>query len=525
MGSLGSEKFPTAMKFSGGVVRAEGLYQTTRCAMSGTRFASVMENMNLYRVVLSVAVVVCFAVGSSAEGLQPEGWDANLKLAEAEDTNPDPKIVEISLEARVSSLEIVPGVKTDAWTYNGGVPGPLIRVHRGDRLIVHFSNRLPHSTTVHWHGVQVPIEMDGVPGVSQPPVETGGSFTYDFVVPDAGLFWYHPHVMSAAQVGFGLYGALLVEDPSENLGIPDQLVMVLSDIAIEDKTGELHSPDSGGVLGALFGREGNHVLVNGRIRPTLSIRSGAPQRWRIVNSAKSRYFQLQLDNQQPFQLIGVDGGHLEYSVEKPLIVLAPGERVDVLIAPQVEAGKPLTLINIPFDRGFGSVEYRSSDDLIEFTGSSLPPVQAAVLPKVTRDIPALSAEGAKPVSIELITTNEHGVTAFDIKGGPFWKGTSIAASLGDMQLWTITNKAIWAHPIHLHGFFFQEVDDKGVPVSPRAWKDTIHVPADSTRRFLVKLDRPGSWMYHCHILDHAEAGLMSTVDVGNTETTALHHQH
>ncbi len=316
---------------------------------------------------MSVAVVVCFAVGSSAEGLQPEGWDANLKLAEAEDTNPDPKIVEINLEARVASLEIVPGVKTDAWTYNGGVPGPLIRVHRGDRLIVHFSNRLPHSTTVHWHGVQVPIEMDGVPGVSQPPVETGGSFTYDFVVPDAGLFWYHPHVMSAAQVGFGLYGALLVEDPSENLGIPDQLVMVLSDIAIEDKTGELHSPDSGGVLGALFGREGNHVLVNGRIRPTLAVRSGAPQRWRIVNSAKSRYFQLQLDNQQPFQLIGVDGGHLEYSVEKPLIVLAPGERVDVLIAPQVEAGKPLTLINIPFDRGFGSVEYRSSDDLIELT--------------------------------------------------------------------------------------------------------------------------------------------------------------
>jgi FtsP/CotA-like multicopper oxidase with cupredoxin domain len=390
---------------------------------------------------------------------------------------------------------------------------------------VHFSNRLPQPTTVHWHGVQVPIEMDGVPGVSQPPVEPGGTFTYDFIVPDAGLFWYHPHVMSAAQVGFGLYGALLVDDPSEQVDVADQLVLVLSDIAIEDN-GELQSPDSGGVLGALFGREGNHVLVNGRIRPTIPIRSGAPQRWRIVNSAKSRYFQLQLENQQPFQLIGVDGGHMEYSIEQPVIVLAPGERADVLVAPTLENGKGMTLINVPYNRGFGSVEFRSADELIAFAPSSLPSMAPPTFAKVTREIAPLSAEGAKPVNIELVTTKEHGVTAFDIQGGPFWRGTSIAASLGDKQIWTITNKAIWAHPIHLHGFFFQEVDEKGVPVTPRAWKDTIHVPADSTRRFLVKLDRPGSWMYHCHILDHAEAGLMSTVDVGNANTTSNeHHKH
>ncbi len=98
-------------------------------------------------------------------------------------------------------------------------------------------------------------------------------------------------------------------------------------------------------------------------------------------------------------------------------------------------------------------------------------------------------------------------------------------TVGETQLWTITNKAIWAHPIHLHGFFFQEVDEKGVPVSPRAWKDTIHVAVDATKRFLVKFDRPGSWMYHCHILDHAEAGLMSTVDVGDVPPPAAEHTH
>ncbi len=181
-------------------------------------------------------------------------------------------------------------------------------------IIVHFSNALPQSTTVHWHGMQVPIEMDGVPGASQPPVEPGGSFTYDFVVPDAGLFWYHPHVMSAAQVGFGLYGPLLVEDPDDPVKVADELVLVLSDIAM-DEDGTMHPADSGGILGALLGREGNHVLVNGRIRPTLTVRDGALQRWRIVNSAKSRYFELVLGDGQPFELIGVDGGHMEYSAQ------------------------------------------------------------------------------------------------------------------------------------------------------------------------------------------------------------------
>ncbi len=482
------------------------------------------ELRSIVTIPVLAALALCGASVAGAQDLQPPGWDANLQLVEAEDTNPAPGIVEINLEARVASLEIVPGVRTQAWTYNGGLPGPLIRVRRGDRLIVHFSNRLPQSTTVHWHGVQVPIEMDGVPGVSQPPVEPGGSFTYDFVVPDAGLFWYHPHVMSAAQVGFGLYGALLVEDREDRLDA-DQLVLVLSDIAIDDARGELESPDSGGILGALFGREGNHVLVNGRKRPTATIRSGALQRWRIVNSAKSRYFQIQFADPQPFLLIGVDGGFLEYPVEHHSIVLAPGERADVLVAPRIEAGGELALINVPFDRGFGSVEFRSSDELIAFKAASGPPVEGVTFPKVTRDIAPLPAEGAKPVNIDLVMTKDNGVSAFDIKGGPFWRNTSVAAALGELQLWTITNKAIWAHPIHLHGFFFQEVDDKGVPLRPRAWKDTIHVPAESTRRFLVRLDRPGSWMYHCHILDHAEAGLMSTVDVGGAKPSADHHQH
>src|SRR5215831_9247259 len=243
--------------------------------------------------------------------VQPSGWDRDLKLREAPDLNPDPHIVEVDLDARIASVEVAPGVRTNAWTYNGGIPGPLIRAHVGDRLIVHFTNHLPQPTTVHWHGIRVPIQMDGVPDVSQPAVQTGGTFTYDFVVPDAGLYWYHPHVMSAAQVGFGLYGALLVEDPAEQVGVADETVIVLSDIGINEH-GVLDAPDSGGSTGMAFGREGGYVLVNGKVRPRLVVRSGAPQRWRIVNAAKSRFFQIDLDGQK-FTRIGGDGGLLEHS--------------------------------------------------------------------------------------------------------------------------------------------------------------------------------------------------------------------
>src|SRR5262249_54874880 len=158
----------------------------------------------------------------------------------------------------------------------------------GDRLIVHFKNNLPKPTTVHWHGVRVPIEMDGVPGISQPEVEPGASFTYDFTVHDAGLYWYHPHVMSAMQVGFGLYGALLVEDPAEHVDVSDELVLVLSDIGVTENGG-LEDPENAGAARMVFGLEGNYVLVNGRQHPKLTSRAGVPQRWRIVNAAKTRY--------------------------------------------------------------------------------------------------------------------------------------------------------------------------------------------------------------------------------------------
>jgi FtsP/CotA-like multicopper oxidase with cupredoxin domain len=448
-----------------------------------------------------------------------------LRLPQTEDLNPDPRIVEVNLVAKVASVEVATGKRVNAWTYNGGLPGPLIRAHVGDRLVVHFKNELPQPTTVHWHGVRVPIEMDGVPGISQPDVQPGDTFTYDFVLRDAALYWYHPHVMSAAQVGFGLYGALLVEEPQDDVGIADQLTLVLSDIGF-DRSGTLESAESGGPAGMVFGREGAYLLVNGKVMPRLLARSGAPQRWRVVNTAKSRFFFLDLDG-QPFVKIGGDGGLQEKPVTSPAVLVTPGERVDLLVAPRGSPTTPLVLRAMLYNRGYGSVEYRSVEDLMTIEFSDQPALPKRPLPTVTRTITPLDTTGATKVDITLTLPPQDasGQSEFRVNGVPFWKAKPYLAKLGETQLWNIRNDSKWDHPFHLHGFFFLPVDANGVPLRPMEWKDTINIPMEKTAYVLVRFDeRPGEWMFHCHILDHAEGGLMGTVNVGNVPTTQHTHK-
>jgi FtsP/CotA-like multicopper oxidase with cupredoxin domain len=472
----------------------------------------------------AVAGVLCVSIPALYAGSQqPEGWDDGLRLREAVDHNPEPGIVEIHLDARVETVEIAPGVTIPAWTYDGGIPGPLIRVRVGDRLVVRFTNHLPQPTTVHWHGLRIPIQMDGVPGHSQPDVQPGGSFTYDFVVPDAGLFWYHPHIMSAAQVGFGLYGALLVEDPADPVGIEDEIVLVLSDIGTDGK-GKLESPETGGPAGMVFGREGAHVLVNGRVQPRLSVRSGAPQRWRILNAAKSRYFQLFLDG-QTFTKIGGDNGLQEYPETTDRLVIATGERVDVIVAPRGAPGDELVLMSLLYNRGYGSIEYREQPLLATLAFAAGPPYAGAPPRPVRRTIEPLPLDGATKVDINLtLAKTADGGFEYGINSIPFAKNKPIVAKPGETQIWTIVNQTKWSHPFHLHGFSFLVLDADGKPAHPMAWKDTVDVPLEQTVRFVVRFDdRQGTWMYHCHILDHADGGMMGVVELG--ATARREHSH
>jgi len=467
-----------------------------------------------------IAFAICIAspaiAGAAAPtSFAPSGWASELALAEAVDVNPDPHVVEINMDARVADVEVAAGKKVTAWTYDGHLPGPLVRAHVGDRVLVHFTNHLPAPTTVHWHGVRVPIEMDGVPDVSQPEIKNGETFTYDFVVRDAGLYWYHPHVMSAAQVGYGLYGALLVEDPADPVNVADELTLVLSDIGFDDK-GTLERADSGGPAGMVFGREGDHILANGRIMPTLRARSGALQRWRIVNAAKSRYFLLDLDG-QPFHVIGSDSGFLERPQTVNELLVTPGERFDVIVRPTRTTKGPLTLHANLYNRGYGSVEFRNIEDVLQVAFDEAPTVAPGPLPDVRRHFDAPQIEGATKVDVTLTLPPmqaTNGKPEFQVNGVPFWKAKPFHAKLGERQIWIVKNDSKFAHPFHLHGYFFLPLDERLQPIHPMAWKDTINVPLDTTARFLVTFDeRPGMWMFHCHILDHADGGLMGHVHV------------
>jgi FtsP/CotA-like multicopper oxidase with cupredoxin domain len=437
----------------------------------------------------TLRIIVATILVSSAAGqsLQPQGWDSQIKLRDAVDTNPDPHIVEVNIEARVARVAYAPGQEVEAWTYNGNIPGPLIRTHAGDRLIVHFTNNLPKPSTIHWHGVRLPIQMDGVPGISQPEVEPGGSFTYDFIVPDAGLFWYHPHVMSAMQVGFGLYGALLVEDPDEHVGVSDELVLVLSDIGVEDN-GKLQDPESAGPLALAFGLEGNHVLVNGREHPKLMARPGVPQRWRIVNAAKSKYFELQIGDSAStatFTVIGGDGGLQEYAIKKDVLIIAPGERVDAIVTPEGDANTPIIVQSLPFNRGYGS-EYLPIEDLFTIALDGPPAGSMKHEVAVHRSITPINTPGATAVSMDVTLVQlNSGNIEYRINEVPGSRMTPIPASIGETQVWTITNQTKWSHPFHLHGFFFQVLDQNSQPVRPLAWKDTVDVPFNETLRLVV----------------------------------------
>lgn len=445
----------------------------------------------------------------------PPGWADELALRRPVDRNPDPHILEIDLRATPATLalwELTPA--TPVYTFDGGIPGPLLELAVGDRLIVHFTNDLPEPTTIHWHGLRIPADMDGVPDHSQPAVLPGERFDYDFVVPDAGLFWYHPHINSSAQVASGLYGPLLVRpvDASEDLAPADEVVLVLSDIAIDDD-GALVDPQSGGDLGTLFGREGNVVLVNGRWLPTMSVRSGVTLRWRVVNAARTRYFQLALPGTK-FTRIGNDGGLLASPVEEDMLLLTPGQRADVLVTPDAAAGSLQFLTWVPYDRGFGSTEFRQEELVMRLDFSTDPPGQPST-PGFARELSPIDITHATAVSLRLTQMKDpDGHVVLGINNVPFSELAPLPAKIGETQVWTIENEMDWAHPFHLHGFFFQVLGDDGTPQQPLAWHDTVDIPVHGSRKIAVRFnERPGMWMFHCHILDHADAGMMGMIDL------------
>jgi FtsP/CotA-like multicopper oxidase with cupredoxin domain len=427
------------------------------------------------------------------------------------DTNPAPEVLEVELVAGLGKATLLTGaMPADVWAYRDGarpgatgtVPGPVLQARVGDRVIVHLRNELPEPTTIHWHGIRVPASSDGTPAV-QTPVPPGGTFTYEFVAEDAGTFWYHPHVRSDVQIERGLYGMMVVNG-GPDVAVDADRAFVLDDVKLE-ADGRLSARTD--ALDIMLGRQGNVLLVNGRQRPTIAVKSGGRERWRFVNAANGRYFNLKLPGHS-FTVIGWDAGLLARPYETETLLITPGERYEVLVTPKGPPGGTLALQTIHHDRGHdipdpGPIEILKIS-LKESAGDS-GPLPASWGGAVDLVVP----QGAVERALVLSEEEKPGVEPrFLINGGVFPDVAPLSAREGDVEVWSIRNDAEMDHPFHLHGMFFTVLDVDGVPPAQAGWKDTVNVPRKKTLRFAVRYGRPGTWMFHCHILEHAERGMM-----------------
>ncbi|HLT47258.1 MAG TPA: multicopper oxidase family protein [Rubricoccaceae bacterium] len=433
--------------------------------------------------------------------------DARAAYQRAYDAaRPDPgrSVVRVDLEAGELDWTYAPGKSVRAWGYNGRVPGPTIEGRVGDVLEVRFTNRLPEPTNIHWHGLRVPAAMDGTEAV-QRPVEPGGTFVYRFRLPDAGTFWYHPHYNETVQLEKGLYGALVVRDDDEPV-LDRERVLVLDDLRLGKEGGVA---PFGGLIEHHDGREGDVRLVNGEAEPVLTVAAGQVERWRVVNASSARYVRLSVGG-APFRLLGTDGGLIEAPVTVTEVLLATADRVDLAVGP-FEEGEELAVEALPYLRR--TVRKRGAERFATVRVGPAEPSRAAV-PERLREIPPLAPPTAEPtrtVRLGIRPSLRRGVD-FVINGERHHRDEPVRA--GELQVWDVVNETLMDHPFHLHGFFFQVLAVDGAPPPWRSWEDVVNVPPRSTVRIAWLPDeRTGSWMYHCHILEHHASGMMAHFDV------------
>jgi FtsP/CotA-like multicopper oxidase with cupredoxin domain len=416
----------------------------------------------------------------------------------------EPREIHVELEARETGWELSPGRTVSAWAYGGTVPGPLIVARVGDTIVAKLVNRLPEPTIIHWHGIRVVAAMDGTACV-QELVQPGETFEYRFVALDAGTYWYHSHANETVQCERGLYGALVVEGDDEPVFDADR-VLVLDDVKL-DRKGQIAKT-------ALFdrhtGREGEVTLINGRNLPELEIAAGQVERWRIVNACSARYVRLSLGG-RPFRIIGSDGGLHEAALTVTETLLTPGDRVELAVGPFEDTGAVIAIESLPYRRTAMKRPARSEWGTLRVgprarSRAAIPERLATIEPLVppgpttpTRTI-RLGARMTFHGHDWLINDEQHHHDA--------------PVKVGELQVWDIVNETGMDHPFHLHGFFFQVVSVDGVPQRPTSWEDTVNVRGKGRVTIAFRPDdRPGSWMYHSHILEHHAAGMMPHFEV------------
>lgn len=429
-----------------------------------------------------------------------------------------------TLTARVGRARLAPAGHPDTgiWGFDGQVPGPVLRVTRGHRVSCRFVNELPQASSIHWHGVRIDNAMDGVVGLTQAAVEPGAFFDIDFIAPDAGTYWYHSHHRTWEQMARGLYGALVVAEPE---GAPeadrDEPLLIddwrlAGDAQIATGFGSLRDASHAG-------RIGNWITVNGDAGWSRDVGRFTRMRLRIVNTANARIFTLGVRGLEGW-VVALDGMPLETPEVLDTLVLAPAQRADVIVDVVADAGDEAMLTSLERDGGYvlcgfpvrgrargarrpppGPLPANGVPDLgdlatarhaeLRMEGGAMGRLSGAMLGGRMHDRGALAAAGK--------------VWAFNGKAG-MDEMPLLEARRGETVRITIINDTAWPHAMHLHGHHFRQVSAKG---GPGPLRDTLLMDRGETASIAFVADNPGKWLLHCHMLEHAAAGMMTWLRV------------
>lgn len=440
--------------------------------------------------------------------------------------------------------------------YNGQYPGPLVRVDQGMDVTVRFFNGLDLPSTVHWHGLRLENRFDGVPGMTQAAVAPGDSFVYQLRFPDAGIFWYHPHVREDIQQELGLYGNILVASRRARQRVPvnREEVLALDDFLLGG--GQAPVPFGRDVpTNALMGRFGNVMLVNGEPHYTLGVQAGEVVRFYLTNVANARTFNLRIPGAR-LKLVASDLGDFEREEWVESVLIAPAERY--VVEARFERAGTYALVNgVQWLDHMMGIFHTVDDTLGRVLVSATPAASnyAASFARLRAHPSAitelsrmrrlgnravdheltlgLKVKGVSPLIMMMMTGMPVPVDWNDGMPMMNWPltGTEVAwfmrdehgaenmaitwrFHVGDVARIRLTNDPAslhaMAHPIHFHGQRFAVISRNGVANDNMVWKDTALLPAGETMDILLELSNPGRWMAHCHIAEHLGTGMMLT---------------
>jgi FtsP/CotA-like multicopper oxidase with cupredoxin domain len=412
---------------------------------------------------------------------------------------------------------------TRIWGYEGTVPGPALRVKQGEEVRVRLINQLPQPTVVHWHGLRLPNAMDGVPHLTQKPVEPGESFDYRFVAPDAGTFWYHSHLRSSEQLGRGLYGALIVDEHSEP-GFDRDVLMLLDDWRLTDD-GQIHESFGMPMDASHAGRLGQYLTANSKDLLDVPVRPNERLRLRLVNAANARVMRLRLDGHRA-TVVALDGQPAQpFDLPNGTLTLPPGSRADLVVDAQLEAGSKADFV-LEYGRGqelaFASLVYRGDPVRTAPLAppSPLPPnplpermhFDGALRMEIPLDGGAMSAMMRERMMMGGARMRGHG-------GEPmFWALADRSSSghdgpplfrvaRGRTVVLEFVNRTAFPHAMHLHGHHFRVLEGPSGERWKPYWLDNVLVDVRETERIAFVADNPGKWMIHCHMIEHQESGM------------------